>query len=62
MHKMDAAEWCEANLGRTVLHEGDEATVRSYTYSDGLCWVTLELPGGFTRECELSAVQAQRRR
>lgn len=62
MTNLQEAEWCEANLGRVVEHEGQEAILRSYTFGDGLCWTTLELPGGSTLDCALSALGAWKKR
>ncbi len=55
----DLADWCERNWGRVLLSLSDdvEGTLRAYSQSDGIGWLTLELPDGSTRDCRRSDVE-----
>lgn len=47
----DALEWCEQNVRRTVVTNDDEqGSLSGYSLSDGICWVTVDMPDGSAQE------------
>lgn len=47
-------DWCEVNIGRSVIYDGQQGTLSGYGPSDGLWWGTVDLDDGSQAEVLLS--------